>query len=79
MAKCMYSESVLPAISISRMGNPRFTMKLLFNLTRSFTHGSASRLSPMAISHVVVKPASMSSISSMAESSTMSRWLLTNV
>ena len=66
-------------MSISLMDRLRFTMKLLFTLTRSFTQGSERRLSPMAISHVVAHPESMSSTSSNAESRTMSRWLLMNV
>ena len=65
--------------SISRRPALRSTMNDLLSLTRSFIHGAASKLSPMAISQVVPKPESMSSLSSKAESSTMSRWLLTNV
>ena len=55
------------------------TMNDLFTLTKSFTHGSASRLSPIAISQVVLNPESSNSLSRKPESNTMSRWLLTNV
>ena len=79
MTKCMYSLSRLLAISISRMERARSTINDLLTRTRSLTQGSLSRLSPMAISHVVLKPASISSLSSSAESSTMSRWLLMKV
>ena len=45
----------------------------LFRRTMSLTHGNLSKLSPMAISVVVLLPASINSKCSNAESSTMSR------
>ena len=79
ITRCMYSDSLLLAMSICLGCRLLSTMKDLFTLTKSLTQGSDSRLSPMAISHVVVKPLSMSILSRRAESSTMSLWLLTKV
>ena len=74
MAKCMYSLSRLLLASISRRPTLRCTMNDLFTLTRVLIQGCSSKLSPMAISTVLSKPSPMSSTSSRAESSTMSRW-----
>ena len=79
ITKCMYSDMCFDAASSSRGGSWRCTMNDLLILTTSLIHGAASRLSPMAISVVVPAPASNSSTQSSAESSTMSRWLLTKV
>ena len=63
-------------LSSSSLGeSPLRTVKALFSLTSFFIHGYISRLSPMAISHVVGKWFSYSITSSMALSSTMSLWL----
>ena len=77
--RCMYSDMRLLLTSMSLMPALLNTMNDLFTLTKSFIHGAARRLSPMAISHVVLNPDSMSITSSSAESRTMSRWLLTKV
>ena len=75
----MYSDMRLLARNISDERKARSTVKALQMRTSSFTHTCDSKLSPMAISHVVGKPTSSNSLLRKAESSTISRWLLTKV